>query len=185
MEKASKTTSDTVITDLQTDGIAIDLAAELVTNLGGGYTVTRSGPVILIKKTTGTFSLQVEDSQGGSTLLAFKNKVQRFSLLPSVCADGYVIEVDSDPDSDVDSYFVKFVVNNPGDTMGEGTWKETVAQGIPYKLNPTTMPHVLVREADGTFTFREQEWGERGYLFSAILFTMASVFLSDDALEPK
>lgn len=161
VEKASKTTSDTVVSDLKTDTIAASLESQLVTNLGGGYTVTRSGPVIKIVKTTGTFSLQVEDSQGGVSLLAFKNKVQRFSLLPSVAPDGYVIEVDSDPDSDVDSYFVKFVVNNTGDSMGEGTWKETVAPGIPYKLNHTTMPHVLVRESDGTFTFRHQAWGDR------------------------
>src|SRR5690606_35703853 len=45
--------------------------------------------------------------------------------------------------------------------FGQGVWKETVAPNIPYKLDASTMPHNLIRESDGSFTFKEAEWGER------------------------
>ena len=41
-------------------------------------------------------------------------------------------------------------------------WKETLKGGEKYRLDASTMPHVLVREGDGTFTFRPATWTERG-----------------------
>lgn len=40
-------------------------------------------------------------------------------------------------------------------------WDETVAPGLKNALDETTMPHCLVREADGTFTFAPFSWAPR------------------------
>lgn len=155
-------TSPTNPTTLDTSVIAEDLRGEIAAGVGAGWTVTRNGSVIHIKKDDGAdFSLKVEDGQGGDSIKAIKTKVQKFSDLPAIAPNGIVLEIDSDPESDSDSYFVKFEVSNVGDTFGEGTWVETVKPGIKYKLDATTMPHVLIREADGTFTYKKQTWADR------------------------
>jgi hypothetical protein len=157
---ADKTTSTTDVLDLDTTTIATSLMVSL--SALSGYTCVRVGSVIHIKKNDGTaFILKAEDGRGNTALQTIKGKVQRFSELPSTAPEGIIFAVDADPESASDTYYVKFEVNNPGETFGEGTWKETVAPSIPYQLDPTTMPHVLRRESDGTFTFEEQVWGDR------------------------
>lgn len=42
-----------------------------------------------------------------------------------------------------------------------GGWIETVAPGISTTLDAATMPHALVSEADGTFTFKKLAWADR------------------------
>ena len=81
-----------------------------------------------------------------------KDSVQRFTDLPTVSPNGYVVEVKGDEDTNFDNYYVKFVTNNGG-TFEEGQWEETVEDGIPFKFNYDTMPHVLIRQADGNFRF--------------------------------
>ena len=43
--------------------------------------------------------------------------------------------------------------SNNGGAFEEGQWQETVAPGINFKFNYDTMPHVLIRQADGNFRF--------------------------------
>ena len=162
VEKATYTTSTTDVSTLKTDAIAADLKADLATNLGAGWTVTSSGSVIHVKKNDGSdFKLLVQDSQGGASLAAFKGTTNKFSGLPTRAPDGFQIAVQPDPDSDAFKYYVKFQVNNAGATFDEGTWIETVKQGIKYQIDPATMPHVLVRESDGSFTFKRATWEDR------------------------
>lgn len=47
------------------------------------------------------------------------------------------------------------------ESLGTGVYEETYRRGARTTYMPSTMPHVLVREADGSFTFKEGEWGER------------------------
>ncbi len=42
-----------------------------------------------------------------------------------------------------------------------GGWIETVAPGVAIKLNAATMPHALLSNGDGTFTFKRLTWDER------------------------
>ena len=84
-----------------------------------------------------------------------------FSDLPTVAPRGFVTEIIGDASSSFDNYFCVFEPSDAGDAFGSGTWKETVKPGIPCKLDPATLPHALIRQADGTFTFGPLEWGER------------------------
>ena len=47
------------------------------------------------------------------------------------------------------------------DVRSAGGWVEVVAPGVSTTLNPATMPHALVSEADGTFTFKQLDWATR------------------------
>lgn len=66
--------------------------------------------------------------------------------------NGVVVELAGDDHNGFDSYYVKRV---------GGAWRETARPGLLKALNSDTMPHVLIRNADGTFTFQQQEWDER------------------------
>jgi len=137
---------------LSTSGVANDIANGLASGLTG-FDVTRNGSVIYVRKTDGSnFSIDGSDTQGNTQLSIVKDSVQRFTDLPTVSPNGYVVEIKGDDQTNFDNYFVKFVTNNGG-TFEEGQWEETVQAGIPFKFDYSTMPHVLIRQADGNFRF--------------------------------
>ena len=143
------TTSDS---SLSTAQVATDLANGLSSGLSG-FNIARNGSVIHVKKADGSdFSIDGSDTQGNTQLQVVKNSVQRFTDLPTVSPNGYVVEVKGDENTNFDNYYVKFVTNNGG-TFEEGQWEETIEAGIPFKFNYSTMPHVLIRQADGNFRF--------------------------------
>ena len=134
------------------------VATALRTGLSGlsGFTITQNGAVLRIKKNDGSnFSIDGTDTQGNSHLTVVKDSVQRFTDLPTVSPHGYVVEVKGDETTNFDNYYVKFVANNStvDGTLEEGQWEETVEAGITFKFNYGTMPHVLIRQADGNFRF--------------------------------
>lgn len=147
---------------LSSTEIAEKLAEGLGQNSATLYELQIKNNTIWIRrKDGGDFSVSAEDTRSNTQITVFKDKVQRFSDLPTVGPRGYVVEVYGDSSSSFDNYYVSFVPSEDNEDFGTGVWKETVKPGIPYKLDPTTMPHALVREVDGTFTFRELEWTER------------------------
>ena len=154
------------------------VATALRNGLSGlsGFTLAQNGAVIHIKKNDGSnFSIDATDTQGNTHTTVVKDSVQRFTDLPRVSPNGYVVEVKGDESTNFDNYYVKFVTNNGG-ALEEGQWEETVEAGITFKFNYGTMPHVLIRQADGNFrfarvdgdsytisgnTFTLPKWGER------------------------
>ena len=168
---------------LSTDTVATSLKNSLNSALTG-FTIAQNGPVLHIKKNDGSnFSIDGSDTQGDSKMTIVKDTVQRFTDLPKVSPNGYVVEVKGDEDTNFDNYYVKFVTNNGGG-FEEGQWEETVESGITFKFDYATMPHVLIRQADGNFRFARVDgdtytasgqsfdlpkWGERtvGDLISA------------------
>ncbi len=101
-----------------------------------------------------------------------KDSVQRFTDLPTVSPHGYVVEVKGDEDTNFDNYYVKFVGNNTttDGVLEEGQWEETVEAGIQFKFDYATMPHVLVRQADGNFRFAKVDGDS--YTLSGVTYTL-------------
>ena len=139
---------------LSTDTVAADLGSGLNAGLTG-FTIVRNGPVLHIKKNDGSnFSIDGTDTQGNTKMTVIKNSVQQFTDLPNVTPNGYVVEITGDEGTNFDNYYVKFTTNN-GNAFEEGQWQETVEAGIPFKFNYATMPHVLIRQANGEFSFSQ------------------------------
>jgi len=160
------TTSDSTLSTTQ---VATDLVSGLNSGLSG-FTIARNGPVIHIKKNDGSnFSIDGNDSQGNTQLTVVKDSVQRFTDLPTVSPNGYVVEVKGDEATNFDNYFVKFVTNNGG-AFEEGQWEETLMPGITFKFNYDTMPHVLIRQADGNFRFARVDGDS--YTLSGVTYTL-------------
>jgi hypothetical protein len=157
------TSSDSTLSTTQ---VATDLVSGLNSGLTG-FTIARNGPVIHIKKTDGSnFSIDGTDTQGNTHMTVVKDTIQRFTDLPTVSPNGYVVEVKGDENTDFDNYYVKFVTNN-GNAFEEGQWEECVQPGINFKFDYSTMPHVLIRQADGFFRFARVD----GDKYTALLKT--------------
>ena len=135
-----------------TDNICGQLYTQLKSGLGDQWWVGLYGSLIHIHRLDGaTFSFSHTDSLGDNGIDIIGRRVQKFSSLPARCVNGYTVEVSGDQTSGFDRYYVKYETDGNG-TDG-GVWKETIKGGEPYKLDASTMPHALIRQADGTFSF--------------------------------
>lgn len=99
------------------------------------------------------FTIEARGGTVNNSLEVIQDSVSNVSKLPQQCKDGYIAKVSNSEDSDADDYYVKFVADNG--TKGTGVWEETVAPGIKVGLNPGSMPHALVNNRNGTFSFRQ------------------------------
>ena len=179
---------DSGSSNLKTDRVAEKLSAGLTADAsdvtetgtaltsgtaGNTFNISRNGSVIRIfKNDNSDFDIQVSDSQGNTQLTLVKDSIQRFTDLPTVAPNGYVVEVKGDDQTNFDNYYVKFVTNNTtaDGTLEEGQWEETTKLGIEKKFDYSTMPHVLIRQADGNFRFARVDGGS--YTASGQSFTL-------------
>lgn len=137
--------------------IANELAAQLITNLGGaGGWNFNAGPgyIMLTAKPGETFTLQTKDGYGDQLMNAFIYQVQTFNKLPAQAPDGYIVEVTGESARTGDNYWVQY-------SLSGKVWKEIAKPGIISGFNGTTMPHALVRASDGQFDWTTLTWNGR------------------------
>jgi hypothetical protein len=152
---------------ISTDFIAASLGGNLVANgfNSGGWGISVSGSTIYIIRTNADFTLGTEDGFNNGGMVGIKKTLQKFADLPqNPGINGFLVEVTGTgagetATSPFDSYYVKFE-SSTGST-GVGVWKETAAPGISLGMNAGTMPHILVRESNGTFTFKQATYKNR------------------------
>jgi hypothetical protein len=141
--------------------IALNLRNSLATALGAGWTITASEYIIRIVKNDGAdYTLGSSDTRSGTGTVPIKGSVDAISDLPTKAEHGFIVKIIGLASTGADDYYVKFV-SNAGSGFGHGVWQETVAPGIAYLFDATTMPHVLIRNNDGTFTFQKFTWSGR------------------------
>jgi hypothetical protein len=143
------------------DQILNDLVGDIHNQTFGGktYTAIRVGAGIYIS-CTAAFAIEAVGGPSEDALYAFQDTVATVSALPSQAKDGYVVKVVNSGDVEVDDMWLQFNASSNA-TYGVGTWEETVGPGITYKFDPLTMPHQLVRQSDGSFTYGPITWDER------------------------
>lgn len=100
------------------------------------------------------FTSSIKDGMGGQNFYICAGSVRSTTKLPNDAPDGYVVKIQGDTESPEDDYYVKW-------NAQEKIWQECAAEDIEYEIDPNTMPWTLIREADGTFTFKPHEWTER------------------------
>lgn len=155
-------TVGTDVTQLSTDYIATQLYTALVAGgfNAGVWTSVRHGTVIHITNSGADFRITCEDGFSNNAMVAIKDDLQKFSDLPSnPRVDGFTVQIVGEQASDFDNYWVKFDAGGVNDDAG--VWRETLQPGARLGLDATTMPHKLVRLADGTFTFGPATWDQR------------------------
>ena len=74
---------------------------------------------------------------------------------------GMAVKVYGGLKADFTGYYLKWKTEMDNERHATGTWVETRIGGISHAFDATTMPHKLVRNGDGTFTFSAIDWEER------------------------
>lgn len=118
------------------------------------------GSTIYIHSTT-DFSIATEDGFNNGGMVAIKGALSKFAdLPPDPRVDGFVVEITGtgDSSSTFDNYYVRFDASG---ASGVGVWKECPKPGIRLGFTASTAPHILVRESNGTFTFKNASWDNR------------------------
>lgn len=158
-------------------------AQTLATATGvSGWVIDFSGStIILFNTSTGTpnstqydangdliWNISVSDSAGGAFVNLNWEEVQSFADLPRHSTINSVFKIVGYPQDTGDEYWVQFWLNSTIGVKGEGQWKETLARGEYYKIDPSTMPWVLVRLSSGNFAFTpldgvSRSWGSVTY----------------------
>jgi hypothetical protein len=160
---ADEIISDTDPSELETNDAASRIRADLVAS---GYnsgswscSLTESGgSVIHLENTAGSdFNVTVRDGSNGLGIKVIKDKIQYFEDLPRQGKNGFTVKIAGDPVTGFGSYWVKFT----GDNDGIATWEEALEPGLLTSLDASTMPHSLIRNSDGTFTFDQVSWDTR------------------------
>lgn len=140
--------------------IATDyIATQLVTGFSAptGITVARFGSIIYITGTS-DFSITTSDGYGDAAMYAVKGQLQRFSDLPAnASVQDFTVEIVGDKTSSFDNYWVRYDKTNGG----TGVWRESLKPGISTGFDKASMPWGLIRQTDGTFTFKPLDWDKR------------------------
>lgn len=102
-------------------------------------------------------TMDSSDGGGDKDMVLIKGRVQNFSDLPAKGRDGMVVEVAASDDLKFEKYWVRFDASGGS----SGVWRETLAPDTGRALDPATMPHALIRQPDGTFSFQQVAWDER------------------------
>tara|TARA_Y100000593_G_scaffold48708_1_gene91847 strand:- start:533 stop:3022 length:2490 start_codon:yes stop_codon:yes gene_type:complete len=139
-----------------------------------GVTLSQSGSVLWVKSDDTTdFTVDGTDGLGETGMEIIKDEVQHLTDLPTSAPHDFRVKIVGDATDTRDDYYVKFVADDG--VFGTGHWqefrgaKDVDGNAIKYKLDPTTMAHVLVRKSDGNFVFGAVDggqtelplWGER------------------------
>ena len=143
--------------------IATNLAASLNANatFHASFVATQTDYIVRITKNDGgAYTLSSKDTRNGSMTVAIKGTVDTLTDLPIIAEHGFTVKILGSKATGLDDYYVKFETNT-GSGFGHGIWRETVAPGIPYLFDAATMPHVLIRNSNDTFTFQPFTWAGR------------------------
>ena len=117
------------------------------------------GNVIYIQGNSASddFEVSVKDSNGNQDIFAYKGQTGDFKKLPPDGPEGFIVQIIGDNAKNQDDYYVQLSVG----TNGTKFYKECAKPDSEKDFDNTTMPHVLIREANGTFTFKPNTWDER------------------------
>ena len=155
----SVTTGNSSGTAPDTVTIANDLATQL--NTISGFTVTSTDYIIRITKDDGgDYTLESSDTKTADATSAIKGTVDSITDLPTIAEHNFTVRIQGSATTAFDDYFVKFEAT-AGSGFGPGVWRETVAPNIDFQLDKSTMPHTLIRNANGTFTFSQFNYSGR------------------------
>jgi hypothetical protein len=135
-------------------GIRTNLVANATINTNFDISAVTNSSIHIKRKNGANFTIDVADSTGSnfnSTALALVFKEAKTEAeLPLIAFHGQKVRITDYSEDDESGYWVEFVAAN-GSGIGTGYWKETQTPNQEFKLNADTMPHVLIRLANGQF----------------------------------
>lgn len=141
----------------QTDAqwIATQLGAQMRDKLPGWTVGVGTGYIQVVAPANSQInSLTTTDGYADQLISPVTHYVQSFSKLPPVAPNGWIVKIVGAAGSTGDQYYVQYNAERK-------VWAECPGWNIAKGLHPNTMPHALVRKADGNFEFKQLSWDPR------------------------
>lgn len=137
--------------------IAQTFATIINTNWGPAGWVAEAGSgwlMVTAPSSTTVQTVATFDGYAGQLMNGFIYQVQTFTKLPAQAPNGYIVEITGESAKSGDNYWVVYDGANQ-------VWKETSKPKIIAGFQYYTMPHALVRAADGQFDWVAPQWDLR------------------------
>lgn len=99
-------------------------------------------------------TIKTDDGFNNKLLAGFKRDVQKTDDLPVTAPANYQIRVNGDASTGQDDFWVRF-------DEDRNVWTEMAAPQVLANYDNASMPHILVRRADGVFEFKQADWTHR------------------------
>jgi hypothetical protein len=146
-------TTSTTTPQLNVADIVDGLVSAINANVA--YIAQGIGNIIYIRRANNAnFAIESKGGNTGTSIDSYKGVVTSVGQLPKQFINNLKIKVSGSAETGSDDYWVIFKTSD-NTSSGAGTWEETVAPGVVFDFNEETMPHVIIREANGTFTYRQ------------------------------
>ena len=152
-----------------------DIVDNLVStiNVNTAWVATGVGNNIHIRRADNAdFAIESRGGNAGTSIESFKGTVTAPGQLPKQFLDGLKIKVSGSNDTGADDYWVIFQTTD-NTASGAGSWEETIAPSTVTTINEETMPHAIIREANGAFSYRKLD--EASALASAGLTSVSGI----------
>lgn len=156
------------------EAVAEDLRTKIA---AGGFIVQRFASVLVVRAADGKpISFAVSDTWNNKAIAAYRGRVGSEAELPPWLDENTVLAVGDTKDG---GYYVRYTyrdrdtaqtltpttVAHAGwaavESIATGVYEETHLPGVRTRFTPDSMPHILVREANGSFSFRAAQWADR------------------------
>ena len=124
-------------------------------NANVAYIAQGIGNIIYIRRANNAnFAIESKGGNTGTSIDSYKGSVTSVGQLPKQFINNLKIKVSGSAETGSDDYWVIFKTSD-NTSSGTGIWEETIGPGVVFDFNEETMPHVIIREANGTFTYRQ------------------------------
>ena len=158
---AALTTTDNIIKKLR-DALVLAFAAAIPAITTVTMTLVENH-LRFVSSANNIVSISTRDGESGTLLYGDVARVKTLADMPKFAAHGDYLFVYGVA-SISDDFWMRYEI--PSETVGNGfgktgAWKEYFNVSDPSTLDPETMPHVLTRNTDGTFTYDYQQWQHR------------------------
>ena len=154
------TTPATSATQLNIADIVNNLVSTITANVN--WIASAIGNIIYIYRVNNAdFAIEAKGGSTGTSIDAFKGSVISVAQLPKQFINNLKLKVAGSVESGADDYWVIFKTSD-NTSSGYGSWEETIAPSTVTDLDEETMPHVIIREANGTFTYRQLDLASAG-----------------------
>ncbi|QXV73005.1 tail tubular protein B [Edwardsiella phage PVN09] len=135
--------------------LAEELAKQMRTNLSGWDVNVGQGFIHVTAPSNQQIdSFTTKDGYADQLINPVTHYAQSFSKLPPNAPNGYVVKVVGDASRSADQYYVRYDAERK-------VWVETLGWNTENQVMWETMPHALVRAADGNFDFKWLEWSPK------------------------
>jgi len=154
---ASLNTISGSVTNTTTTGAATALVTSINTHAGNGgnFTAVASGSVVKITANNALMErIDAGDSYGNQASIGWVGEVVSANDLPkNLGFEGSLVKVIGSSDNSFSAYWLEY---------RDAQWRESSDPTTYGVILPETMPHILVRNADNTFTVKQYDgWAPR------------------------